>query len=105
MTSSNPPSMAVTLARACRPLVIDFYTRRPPHTNTAGRSVPVSECRLLVFTTLTEGAVLGGGCDVNEDSAYAVSSQEGQRAGPAAEVTCGLPAIPAVAYTVVFILL
>ena len=77
MISSNPLSMAATLAHTCRPLVIDVYTRRPPHTNTAGRSVPVSECRLLVFTTLTEGAVLGGGCDVNGDSAYAVSSQGG----------------------------
>ena len=69
MTSSNPPSMAVTLAHTCRPLVIDFYTRRPPHTNTAGRSVPVSECRLLVFTKLTEGAVLVGGCEANGGSA------------------------------------
>ena len=42
MTSSNPPSMAVTLAHACRPLVIDFYTRRPPphkHGRTVGPCV------------------------------------------------------------------
>ena len=42
MTSSNPPSMAVTLAHTCRPLVIDFYTRRPPphkHGRTVGPCV------------------------------------------------------------------
>ena len=36
MISSNPPSMAATLAHTCRPLVIDFYTR-PLHKH--GRTV------------------------------------------------------------------
>ena len=65
MMSSNPPSMEATLAHACRPL---FYTHVPP-TNTAVRSVPVSACRLLVFTKLTEGAVFVGGCEADGSSA------------------------------------
>ena len=36
MISSNPPSMAATLAHTCRPLGIDFYTR-PIHKH--GRTV------------------------------------------------------------------
>ena len=63
--SSNPPSMAATFAHACRPL---FSTHAPP-TDTAVRSVPVSACRLLVVTKLTEGAVFVGGCEADGGSA------------------------------------
>ena len=54
MMSSNPPSMGATFAHACRPLLSLFSTHVPP-TNTAVPSVPVSACRLLVVTKLTEG--------------------------------------------------
>ena len=103
MTSSTPPSMAATIAHTCRPLVIDFYTR-PIHTH--GRTVsPCVGMPTPSFHQADRRGSLGLTCEVTGDSAYAVSSQEGQRAGPAAEVTCGLPATAAVAYTVVFIFL
>ena len=52
-----------------RMLTIVFYTRTPPHTNTAVRSVPVSACRLPVVTKLTEGAVFVGSCEADGGAA------------------------------------
>jgi len=63
-----------------------FSTHVPP-TNTAVRSVPVSACRPLVFTKLTEGAVFVGGCEADGGSAWEISPQGRQHAGPAAAVT------------------
>ena len=61
--SSNATNMAATFAHMQTPC--HWFLHTSPPTNMAVRSVPVSACRLLVFTRLTEGAVFVGCCDAN----------------------------------------